>query len=55
MVRREEWGVRKCGRKMRDLNGIHEYRRRGSTVECVTADDNVSVKVRSEGGEFKHA
>lgn len=53
-MRREDRGVRKCGRKMRDLNSIlGGYRRRGRTVECVTAD-NVFVKVRSEGGKFKH-
>lgn len=31
-----------------------DARRRGSTVECVSADGDVAVKVRSEGGEFKH-
>lgn len=49
MVRREERGVRKCGRE-RDERPYEEDKTRGSTVECVTADGDVSVKVRSEGG-----
>lgn len=50
----EKRGVRKCGRNMRDLNGTREDGRTGNTLECVTADGDVCVRVRSEGGEFKH-
>lgn len=31
-----------------------EDRRTGNTLECVTADGDVCVRVRSEGGELKH-
>lgn len=30
-----------------------EDRRTGNTLECVIADGDVCVRVRSEGGEFK--
>lgn len=36
------------------LTAYEEDKRRVSTAECATADGDVSVKVRCEGGESEH-